>query len=56
MMGQIGLAPAHALEGHMPVREVHGWPPDFSNPQTLGSIIWESKSIVLKASVHVNQA
>jgi hypothetical protein len=47
---------ARALEGKSPTREAHGRPPDFPNPQTLGSTIWEPVSVDPQARVRAHQA
>jgi hypothetical protein len=55
-IGQTSPEPVRAQEGKTPVGEVHGRPPDFANPQTQGSIIWEPGSIDPKAHVRAHQA
>jgi len=44
---------AHA---YMPVGVAHGRPPDFPNPQTLGSTVWEPEFVIPKACVHMHEA
>jgi len=56
MMGQTGPISAHALEGKMPIGEVHGHPPDLPNLQRQGSIVWEPAVVISKAHVHAYQA
>jgi len=55
-MGQMVPIWAQALEGKMPIGEVHGRPPDFPNPQGHSSIIWEPASIIPMAHVCVYRA
>ena len=54
-MGHRGLTLARTHEGETPIREAHGRPPDFVNPQMQGSTAWEPASTVPKAQVHMHQ-
>jgi len=56
MIGQTGLTSVRALEGKMPIGEVHGCPPDLPDLQRQGSIVWEPAVVILKAHVHAHQA
>ena len=52
-IGHRGLISVWTHEGETPIREAHGHPPDFINPQMQGSTTWEPASVVLKAQVRV---
>jgi hypothetical protein len=54
-MGQMSPMLVHALEGKMPIREAHGQPPDFPNPQMQGFTTWEPESVDPKAHIRVHQ-
>ena len=55
-MGQMVLTSAHALEGKMPIGEVHSRPPDTPNLQRQGSTAWEPIFAIPKAHVRVHKA
>jgi len=55
-MGQASPASACAPEGMMPIGEAHGRPPDLTDPQGHGPIVWEPASVVPRAHVCVHKA
>ena len=55
-MGQMNSASVRALEGKTPIGEAHGRPPDFSDRQMEGTVVWEPAFVEPMADARPTQA